>query len=155
MSQLIATRVFSRMALAALLLVFSSFTFAADESRIDTVSNKDFAATVNHVETTLKSKGLIIMARIDYQKAGSGLKGATTIEFGKPATFKTMLQMMPEFGLEFPHRFYIWERGDGKTIVSYRKPSNEFSTYGNNEMVAKMGNEMDGMFAMIVKEATK
>jgi uncharacterized protein (DUF302 family) len=146
------------MGLVALVLAFSSFAFAADKDRVDKVSNKDFAVTVKNVETTLQKSGFMIVTTVDHQNmlrmVGASLKGAKTIAFGKADMGKMLLPMAPETGLEMPATFYVWERGDGKTVVSYRKPSGAFSTYGN-EMVAKMGNDMDGMWAMMVEEATK
>lgn len=144
--------------IAMLSLTLSGLSSAADADRVDKVSNKDFSATVKAVGTVLQKNGFMVVATIDHQNmltmVGAKIKGATTIEFGKAEMGKMLLPMVPEAGLESPARFYIWERGDGKTMVSYRKPSSGFSTYGN-EMVAKMGKDMDGMWQMIVEEAAK
>lgn len=140
------------------LLLFGVQAFAADETRVDRVSNKDFAATVKAAETAIKSQGFMIVATIDHQNmlkmVGASLKGAKTIEFGKPEMGKMLLPMAPQAGLEFPGRLYIWQRADGKTVVSYRKPSSDLGRYGN-EMLTKMGNDMDGMWAKFAAEATK
>lgn len=142
-------------ALTAFLLL-PGFSFTQD--RVDKVSNKSFAETVKAVETTLKKNGFMIVATIDHQNmltmVGTKIKGSKTIEFGKPDMGKMLLPMAPEAGLEMPGRFHIWERADSKTVVSYYKPSTNFSKYGN-EMIAKMGKDMDGMWSMIVDEATK
>jgi len=125
---------------------------------VDKVSAKGFDATVKAVETTLKKNGFMIVATIDHQNmlkmVGAKIKGSKTIEFGKPDMGKMLLPMAPEAGLEMPGRFYIWERNDHKTVVSYYKPSAGFSKYGN-EMMTKMGKDMDGMWEMIVNDATK
>lgn len=139
-------------------LTLSGLSFAADADRVDKVSNKDFAATAKAVETTLKSNGFMVVAAIDHQNmlrmVGANLKGAKTIEFGKADMGKMLLPMAPEAGLEMPGRIYVWERSDGKTVVSYRKPSSDFSKYGN-EMLTKMGKDMDGMWNMVAEEAAK
>lgn len=139
-------------------LTLSGLSFAADADRVDKVSNKDFGTTVRAVETTLQRNGFMVIATIDHQNmltmVGARIKGATTIEFGKAEMGKMLLPMAPEAGMEFPGRFYIWERSDGKTVVSYRKPSSGLSTYGN-EMLTKMGKDMDGMWNMIAEEAAK
>lgn len=143
---------------AFLSLTLSGLSFAADADRVDKVSNKDFAATAKAVETTLKSNGFMVVAAIDHQNmlrmVGANLKGAKIIEFGKPDMGKMLLPMAPEAGLEMPGRIYVWERSDGKTVVSYRKPSSDFSKYGN-EMLTKMGKDMDGMWNMVAEEAAK
>lgn len=139
-------------------LLFSVNSYAADPTRVDLISNKDFAATVSAAETAIKSQGFMIVAKIDHQNmltmVGAKIKGATTIEFGKPAMGKMLLPMAPEAGLEFPGRLYIWQRADGKTVVSYRKPSSDLGRYGN-AMLTKMGKDMDGMWAMFAAAATK
>jgi len=143
---------------AILLLAFGTLSFAQESDRIDKVSNRNFAATVKSVETTLQKHGFMVVTTIDHQNmmemVGTKIKGSKTIEFGKTEMGKMLMPMAPEAGLEMPGRFYIWERNDGKTVMSYYKPSNGFSKYGN-EMLTKMGNDMDGMWGMIAEEATK
>jgi uncharacterized protein (DUF302 family) len=153
-------RILSLIALG--LVAFFSVPYAQEKTgmpeRIDKVSTKDFDATFKAIEKTLKTKGFMIVATVDHQNmltmVGTKIKGSKTIEFGKPEMGKMLLPMSPEVGLEMPGRFYIWERGDGKTVVSYYRPSVGFSKYGN-EMIAKMGADMDGMWSMIVEEALK
>ncbi|OYV80081.1 MAG: hypothetical protein B7Z60_07935 [Ferrovum sp. 37-45-19] len=135
-------------------LTLSGLSSAADADRVDKVSNKDFAATAKTIETTLKSSGFMIFATIDHQKVGANLKGAKTIEFGMPDMIKGLLQMDPEAGLGMPGRMYVWERSDGKTVVSYHKPSSDFSKHGDEKLIA-MGNMMNGTWDMIAEEATK
>lgn len=144
---------------AAALLILSVASFAAGpDDRVDKISSKGFAATVKAVETTLQRNGFMVVATINHQNmltmVGAKIKGATTIEFGKAEMGKMLLPMAPEAGMEFPGRFYIWERSDGNTMVSYRKPSSGLGTYGN-EMLTKMGRDMDGMWEKFASEATK
>lgn len=140
------------------LLFLGTNAFAADATRVDKESSKNFAATVKAVETTLQSQGFMIVAKIDHQNmlqmVGAKLNGATTVEFGKPAMGKMLLPMAPDAGLEFPGRYYIWERADGKTVVSYHRPSAALDAY-DNEMLSKMGRDMDGMWEIMATEATK
>lgn len=143
---------------AAVLLIVSGPSSAQDKDRVDKISNKNFAATVRAVETTLQRNGFMVVATIDHQNmltaVGASIQGATTIEFGKPEMSKMLMPMAPEAGMEFPGRFYVWERSDGKTVVSYRKPSSGLGTYGN-KMLTKMGSDMDGMWEMFASEAAK
>lgn len=71
-----------------------------------------------------------------------------------PDMIKGLLQMDPGAGLGMPGRMYVWERSDGKTVVSYRKPSSDFSKHGDEKLTA-MGNMMNGTWDMIAEEATK
>ncbi|MBI4547020.1 MAG: DUF302 domain-containing protein [Ignavibacteriae bacterium] len=148
-------------AVSFLVSAFLSPIISLAQDRVDKVSAKDFSGTAKAIEKTLKSKGFMIVATVDHQNmlkmVGAKIKGAKTIEFGKPDMMKMLMPMAPEAGLEMPGRFYIWERNPpqaDKTVVSYYRPSVGFGKYGN-EMMTKMGKDMDGMWEMIVNEATK
>ena len=127
-------------------------------NRADRVSNSDFARTVQQLETALKGKGMMIVATIDHQNmmrmVGANLKGSKTIEFGKPDMGKMTIAQNPESGLEMPGKIYVWERGDGKTVVSYYRSAPAFAAYGKDNL--KMAGEMmDKMLDEIVVEATR
>lgn len=126
-------------------------------NRVDVVSAHPFSHTVDRLTTELKGQGMMIVATIDHQNmlsmTGASIKGAKTIEFGKPDMGKMLLPMHPEAGLEMPGRIYVWERSDGKTVVSHYKASAGFSNYDAEE-VKKMGDMMDMMVSQIVQKAT-
>lgn len=144
--------------LAVVLLGGASLAGAESPARVDKVSSADFARTVQRVETALKSKGMMIVAEINHQSmlsmVGASIKGAKTIEFGKPDMGKMTIVPNPEVGLEFPAKIYVWERGDGKTVVSYYRPGPAFAAYGHDNL--KMAGEMmDGLLDEIAADATK
>jgi uncharacterized protein (DUF302 family) len=146
--------------LALMVAVLGAAPLAGAEpaNRVDKVSNGDFARTVQQLETALKGKGMMIVATIDHQNmmrmVGTSLKGSKTIEFGKPDMGKMTVAQNPESGLEMPGRIYVWERGDGKTVVSYYRAAPAFAAYGKDNL--KMAGEMmDTMLGEIVIEATK
>ncbi len=145
-------------ALAFVVALLGSVALAQAEpaNRVDSVSHSDFLRTVHQVETALKSKGMMVVATIDHQNmlrmVGSSIKGSKTIEFGKPEMGKMTIAPNPEAGLEMPGRIYIWERGDGKTVVSYRESA--LGAYGKDNLTMA-GEMMDKMLAEIVAEATK
>jgi len=146
------------LALAVVLLSGASLAGAESPVRVDKVSSADFARTVQRVETALKGKGMMIVAEINHQSmmsmVGASIKGAKTIEFGKPDMGKMTIVPNPEVGLELPAKIYIWERGDGKTVVSYYRPGPAFAAYGPDNL--KMAGEMmDKLLDEIVAQATK
>ena len=51
-------------------------------------------------------------------------------------------------------RIYVYERADGKTVVSYSQPSAIFMAYGHEGLKA-FGQALDGKFQAIVQSATK
>ncbi|HXG01890.1 MAG TPA: DUF302 domain-containing protein [Candidatus Binatia bacterium] len=149
-----------RLALALTLAVLGppSFVQAEPVNRVDKVSNADFARTVQQLETALKSRGMMIVATIDHQNmmrmVGVSLKGSKTIEFGKPDMGKMTIARNPEAGLEMPGKIYVWERADGRAVVSYYRTAPAFAAYGKDNL--KMAGEMmDKMLDEIVAEATK
>ncbi len=142
------------------LFLLGSVALAGAEpaNRVDRVSNSGFAETVQRVETALKSRGMMIVATIDHQNmmrmVGASIRGSKTIEFGKADLGKMTVVPNPEVGLEFPGKIYIWERGDGKTVVSYYRPAPALAAYGKDNL--KMAGEMmDKMLDGVVAEATK
>lgn len=148
-----------RLLLLAAALAWTALPLRAQSpDRVDAVSARNFTTTVRQVETALQSRGFMIVARADHQNmlrmVGAATRGALTIEFGKPDMMKTHLPAHPEIGLEMPMRLYLWERGDGRTIVSYRRPSAAFAGYGDPQL-RMMGEMMDGMFQEIVADATR
>ena len=131
---------------------------AQTQDRIDKVANAGFAQTVKQLETAIKQRGMMIVATIDHQNmlrmVGASIRGSKTIEFGKPDMMKSILPDNPEVGVEMPLKVYVYERADGKTVVSYRKPSAAFASYGK-EQLTMAGQMMDMMLEEIATEAAK
>lgn len=100
----------------------------------------------------------MIVATLDHQNmlrmVGSSIRGSKTLEFGKPDMMKSFLPDNPNVGLEMPIKLYIYERADGKVVVSYYKPSGGFASYGK-EPLTMAGQMMDGMLDEIASEAAK
>jgi uncharacterized protein (DUF302 family) len=146
------------LAFIAAVIGAASLVHAEPVNRVDRVSHSDFARTVQQLEAALKGKGMMIVATIDHQNmmrmVGASLKGAKTIEFGKPDMGKMTIASNPESGLEMPGKIYVWERADGRTVVSYYRAGPAFAAYGK-ENLKMAGEMMDKMLDEIVAEATK
>jgi uncharacterized protein (DUF302 family) len=144
--------------LAAILAAVAAPLTAQSSGRVDRVSAQTFETTAKQLETALQSHGFMIVSRADHQNmlkmVGATVKGARTIDFGKPDMMKMQLPAHPEIGLEMPMRFYVWERADGKTVVSYHLPSSIFGAYGVPDL-KMMGDMMDGMLAQLATDATR
>lgn len=142
----------------AFMLVTVAAAVGQSQARVDQVSNGSFADTGAKLERALKSRGMMVVATIDHQNmlrmVGGSIKGSKTIEFGRPDMMKMLLPGNPEVGLEMPLKIYVFERGDGKTVVSYYRPSSGFGSYGR-EQISGAGQMMDQMLNEIVAEATK
>lgn len=151
---------FSFLALLLVLGFLSGSALAQTASlvRVDKVSASSFDKTVKQLETAIKARAMMLVATIDHQNmmsmAGVRIKGSKTLEFGGPDMGKMVLTKSPEAGLETPAKIYVYERADGKTVVSYYKPSGGFSSYGK-EHTSMAGQMMDKTFEEIVAEGTK
>lgn len=141
----------------ALVAVATTRGYAQDPDRVDKVSKSSFSDTLKKAETALRAEGTMIVARIDHRNmlsmVGAKIKGATTIEFGKPDMGKMLLPMNAAIGLEMPGKIYVFESADGKVVVSYRKSARQFATYGAE--VAKAGEMMDMMLDKITSAAAQ
>ena len=124
--------------------------------RVDHISAQNFQTTVKQLESALQSRAFMVVSRANHQNmlqmVGAKTKGALSIDFGKPDMLKTLLPAHPELGLEMPMRMYVFERADGKTVVSFHLPSSLFAPYGAD--LKMMGGMMDKMFHEIAAEAT-
>jgi len=139
------------------LMGWAGLAFTQSTDRVDRISNSGFEKTVKQLDTALKGRGMMIAATLDHQNmlrmVGANIRGSKTLEFAKPDMMKIM-STDPEVGLEMPMKLYVYERTDGKTVVSYYKPSAGFGRYGKDEL-KMMGQMMDKMYDEIVTEATK
>lgn len=99
----------------------------------------------------------MIVARIDHRNmltmVGTKIRGATTIEFGKPDMGKMLLPMNAAIGLEMPAKIYVYEASDGRVIVSFRKVARQFAAYGPE--VGKAGQMMDMMLDKVTSAAAQ
>lgn len=131
---------------------------AQTDYRIDRESKAGFEETVQRVEASIKSRGMMITGEVDHQNmlrmVGGSIQGAKTIEFGKPDMMKAVLGKAPEVGLEMPLRFYVFQRSDGKTVVSYHRASRDFDAY-KDPGLKKLGGDVEGLLGTIADEATK
>lgn len=132
-----------------IVVALCTMNFTIAQERVDVASSKDFKQAVETLNKTIKSKGMMIVATVDHQNmlkmVGASIKGATTIEFGKPDMGKMLFTMKPEAGLEMPARFYVFEKNDGKTVVSYYKSN--YAKYGAD--FAKMDEMMNMSYSEI------
>lgn len=67
-----------------------------------------------------------------------------------------MLDASVAAGIEAPIRFYLTERGDGGTTLSYKTPTRVFSPYFDEggDALRELAAELDGIFEQIAAEAT-
>jgi uncharacterized protein (DUF302 family) len=83
-------------------------------------------ATVEKLESAIRSKGIMIFARIDHSgeaaKAGLKMHFAQVILFGSPKAGTPLMVAAPTLAIDLPLKALVWEDADGKVWVSYNAP---------------------------------
>jgi uncharacterized protein (DUF302 family) len=156
---------FKGMIFAALVAVFISGGLAAG-ARADkttpypgTVVMKtgyDYTTLVTRLKAAIKKNrmGLVAAASatVGAKSIGKTIPGNMVLMVYRPDFAVRMLAASVPAGIEAPIRYYITEDKDGKTTLTYRKPSALFKPY-ENAALDKMAAELDVIFAQIAKDA--
>lgn len=145
-------------ALGAVMLAMAGLARAVEVIRIDHVSHKPFEDTIRQLEWGFGGYGLTVVLQLDYQhvlqKIDVPIKRSRMVEIMRRPWGKTIFEHDPAAALDIPFRVYIYEREDGKTVVSYYQPSSLFTAYGK-EGLKELGRELDAALQEIVHVATK
>ena len=106
-------------------------------------SNKSFDEVTKAVKSLVAKNGMMIMAEVDQGRmlsmTGLNLK-ATLYIVGNPVVGKQLFEQDHAVGLYVPVRIFVYSDANGKTSVSYDKPSTLLSQFQNPKvnMVAEM-----------------
>lgn len=141
-------RILGKLFLAALIgLGAQTFATAAENTfggdRVTVTSTKSFEEVTKAVESLVAKNGMMIMAQVDQGKmlsmTGLTLK-ATLFLVGNPTVGKELFAQSHGVGLYVPLRLFVYTDPDGKTFVSYDKPSTLLGQFQNEKitMVAQM-----------------
>lgn len=110
---------------------------AAQNARVAVASQKSFDQTVSQLKSSVGQGGMMIMATVDQGNMMSmtGLKlKANLFLVGNPTVGKKVFEQDHGAGLYLPLRVYVYEDKDGKTYVSYDKPSSLLAQFNNEEI---------------------
>ncbi len=102
---------------------------AASESQQGVVrirSHHSVAATLERLEASLKERGVLVFARIDFSgdagRAGLQMRPEQMLIFGNPKAGTPLMQAVPAAGLDLPLKALAWEEPDGSTWIAYNDP---------------------------------
>ena len=120
--------------LAALFAGLAATSALAQEARVSIPSNKSFEQTVDAFKMAVSKGGMMVMSTVDQgnmlKMTGLELKG-TLFLVGNPTVGKQVFEHNPGAGLYLPLRVYIYQGQDGKTYLSYDKPSVVLKPFNN------------------------
>jgi uncharacterized protein (DUF302 family) len=130
---------------------------AAQNTRVAVPSQQNFDQTVSHLKSAVGPGGMMIMATVDQGNMLSmtGLKlKATLFLVGNPTVGKKVFEQNHGAGLYMPLRVYIYEDKDGRTYVSYDKPSSLLAQFDNqeiNQTAAMLDQKLEGLVHMVTQ----
>ena len=116
---------------------------SAQDTRVTVESTKSYEQTIDKLKAAVGQSGMMIMGQVDQgnmlSMAGLKLK-ATLFLVGNPNVGKQLFEQDHAVGLYVPLRVFVTEGQDGKTYVSYDKPSSVLKQFKNQkiDMIAAM-----------------
>jgi uncharacterized protein (DUF302 family) len=123
--------------LTALFAAFAATTAFAQSARVNLPSNKSFDQTVEAFKMAVSKGGMMVMATVDQgnmlKMTGLNMKG-TLFLVGNPNVGKQVFEKDPAAGLYLPLRVYIYQGSDGKSYLSYDKPSVVLKPFNNTSI---------------------
>jgi uncharacterized protein (DUF302 family) len=98
----------------------------AKEGVIQVTTNHSFAETFDLLEFKVVSLGLIVFARIDFQrdaeKTGLKMRPARLLIFGNPKAGTPLMIVSPTIAIDFPLKVLVSEDEQGKVWLTYNSP---------------------------------
>jgi uncharacterized protein (DUF302 family) len=83
-------------------------------------------ATIDRLESEVKSKGLTVFARIDHaagaKEVSMPLRPTELLIFGNARGGTPLMQAQQTTGIDLPLKALAWEDADGKVWLSYNEP---------------------------------
>jgi uncharacterized protein (DUF302 family) len=109
-------------AVLAGLLAIATHASAQDAGLVHRDSRYPVGETVERIEATARSRGLMIFARIDHsdeaRKAGLQMPPTQVIVLGNPKGGTPVMLAAPTSAIDLPLKVLVRQGADGKTVVS-------------------------------------
>ncbi len=135
----------------------SSEIFAADTSPVTVQSQQSFNNTVSEIRKLVKQNGMMVLSEINQGKILSmtGLSiNAISLFVGNPQIGNKLFSADLGVGVAVPVRLNIYKGADGKTYISYVKPSDQLASFKNNN-IQKIAQNLDKKLAMLTGMLSK
>lgn len=90
------------------------------------LSRHSVAATIDRLEASLKQRGIMVFARIDFggdaARAGLRMQPEQMLIFGNPKAGTPLMLQVPAVGLDLPLKALAWQDAQTKVWVAYNDP---------------------------------
>lgn len=97
-------------------------------------SRHSVAATIDRLEASLKQRGIMVFARIDFSgdaaRSGLEMQPQQMLIFGNPKAGTPLMLQVPAVGLDLPLKLLAWEDAGSKVWVAYQDPQYIVRRYG-------------------------
>jgi uncharacterized protein (DUF302 family) len=150
-------KVWTRIPILAALLSLPLAAVGAD-GMVTTQSNHSVAMTADKLVSTLKSKGMTVMNRINHtegaSKVGLELRPTEVVIFGNPKVGTPLMQCAQSVAIDLPQKALIWEDSEGTVWLGYNDPEylkQRHSIEGCEQVIEKI----EGALAGFAKAATE
>lgn len=127
---------------------------SAQDVRVTVESTRSYEQTIDKLKAAVGQGGMMVMAQVDQgnmlSMAGLKLK-ATLFLVGDPTVGKQLFEQNHGVGLYVPLRVFVTEDKDGKTYVSYDKPSSvlrQFNSPEIDKIAAMLDQKLQGLAQM-------
>lgn len=119
------------------LIVFSATAALAAEGLVSIKSAHDVKTTADRLESSLKSKGMIVFARVNHgsaaEKVGITLRPTVLVIFGNPKAGSPLMACASTTGIDLPQKALIWQDESGQVWISYNDPDYIARRHGISE----------------------
>lgn len=89
-------------------------------------SRHSVAATIDRLEASLKQRGILVFARIDFSgdaaRAGLHMQQEQMLIFGNPKAGTPLMLQIPAVGIDLPLKVLAWEDAASRVWVAYNDP---------------------------------
>ena len=97
-------------------------------------SSHSVVATIDRLEASLRQRGIVVFARIDFSgdaaRAGLQMQPEQMLIFGNPKAGTPLMLQVPAVGLDLPLKALAWEDLDSKVWLAYKDPYDLVGRYG-------------------------
>jgi len=135
----------------------SGETFAEGTNPVTVQSKQSFNNTVSEIRKLVKQNGMMVLSEVNQGKILSmtGLSlNAVSLFVGNPQIGNKLFSADHGVGLAVPVRLNVYEGTDGKTYVSYVKPSDQLAAFKNGN-IQKIAQKLDQKLAMLTGMISK
>jgi uncharacterized protein (DUF302 family) len=113
-------------AITGFALLLNGAASAAD-GLVTVESAHSVKATVDKLESVLKSKGMKVFARIDHTAGAASvdmeIRPTEVLLFGNPKVGTPLMICAQSVAIDLPQKMLVWEAEDGKVYLGYNDPA--------------------------------